>query len=889
MRLTAAPVPTTPKPLFDADALRQTLAAGTRPLTALKRLLQQGDAELRRRFESGAPVADLVRSRAALVDAILAEAGQLHLQGAALALVAVGGYGRGELHPCSDIDILVLVQEPDGGRHRDRIAAFITLLWDVGLEVGHSVRTLEDCVTQAEADITVATSLMEARLLSGDAALFERMHAATGPAAIWPAPAFFAAKWREQQERHSKYHDTASKLEPNVKESPGGLRDIQTIGWVAKRHFGAQTLHGLVDKGFLTEDEYQRLDAGQDYLWRVRFGLHLLNGRREDRLLFDAQIKLAKQAGLQDAPNNLGVEQFMQQYYRTVLELSRLNDMLLQLFDEAILNPSQGEPVALTPDFVDQSGFLTAKDPDLFERKPAALLEIFHVLEQHPRLKGVSAETIRRLRGSLQRIDESFRTDPANRALFMDILREPQGVTHELRRMNRYGVLGRYLPAFGAVVGRMQYDLFHAYTVDEHTLFVVSNLRRFALSRYDHEFPICSRIMQALPKPEVAYLAGLFHDIAKGRGGDHSELGAVEAEQFCLEHGLSRYEARLAAWLVQNHLMLSLTAQKKDISDPEVIQAFAAAVGDQLHLDYLYLLTVADVRATNPELWNSWKAGLFNELYQSASQALRRGTEAPLDKDELMGETQRQAATLLQARGLDPTAMQDVWAHLSEEYFLRHSPDEVAWHTANLAARLQGDAPLVFLRPHTERGGTAICVYSRHDDFIFGRVTAVLSQLGLTILDARIVPVGADASLDDYVVLEDTGVPIEDPERLTEIERVLLREINRKNASPIAVTRRAPRQVRMFTTPTHIQFSDDTRNRRTVLEITAGDRPGLLSQIGQALKACGLKLQNAKITTVGERAEDVFFITDAARRPLDDLAARESLRAALLARIGESA
>jgi [protein-PII] uridylyltransferase len=780
-----------------------------------------------------------------------------------------------------------LVAESDGGRHADAIAAFVTSLWDIGLEVGHSVRTVEECVHQSGQDITVATSLMEARKILGDEALYQRLRTATGPDRLWPSQEFFAAKLKEQQQRHAKYHDTAYKLEPNVKESPGGLRDIQTVGWVAKRHFGADTLHGLVDHGFLTEDEYQRLQAGQEHLWRLRFALHLLHGRREDRLLFDGQIKLARLAGFEDAPHNLGVEQFMQQYYRAALEISRLNEMLLQLFDEAILNPTRSEAVPLSPDFADQGGFLSARAPDLFERKPGALLGIFHVLEQHPRLKGVSAETLRQLRRNLDRIDEGFRADPAHRETFMDILKEPQGVTHELRRMNRYGVLGRYLPAFGAVAGRMQYDLFHAYTVDEHTLFVVSNLRRFALARYDQEFPLCSRIMQALPKPEVAYLAGLFHDIAKGRGGDHSELGAVEAGQFCLEHGLSRYEARLCAWLVQHHLLLSITAQKRDISDPEVIQAFAAQVGDQMHLDYLYVLTVADVRATNPELWNSWKAGLFSELYQRASVALRRGTETPLDKDELIGETQRRAQDILKTYGLETGALRAVWHSLSEEYFLRHSADEIAWHTANLASRLQGDSPLVFLRPHTERGGTAVCVYSRHDDFIFGRVTAVLSQLGLTVLDARIVPVGSDASLDTYVVLEDTGVPIEDPERLAEIEQVLLRETGRRNASPIAVTRRAPRQVRMFATATDIQFSQDPRNHRTVLEITAGDRPGLLSQIGQALKACGLRLQNAKITTVGERAEDVFFVTDAAHGSLD-AAACERLREALLVRIGEN-
>ena len=876
-------------PLFDTDALKRRLAGEARPVAALKQLLRQGDSELHRRYAAGEPVDTLVRGRAVLVDAIVAQVFQLHLAGSGsrLALVAVGGYGRGELHPSSDIDILLLVDEPSGGPGREHIAAFITALWDIGLEVGHSVRTSGECVEQAQVDVGVATSLMEARLLMGDAALFQRMRTDTGPAQLWPSQQFFTAKLKEQQERHAKYHDTAYKLEPNVKESPGGLRDIQTIGWVAKRHFGVETLHGLVDRGFLTGDEYQRLSAGQDYLWRLRYALHLLHGRREDRLLFDSQIKLAKQAGFIDAPGSLGVEQFMQQYYRTVLEVSRLNEMLLQLFDEAILNPSLGEPVPLGTDFADRGGFLTTRSPDLFERRPSALLQIFHVLEQHPRLKGVSAETLRQLRLNLHRIDDSFRADPANRALFMDILREPQGVTHELRRMNRYGVLGRYLPAFGAVSGRMQYDLFHTYTVDEHTLLVVSNLRRFMLARYDHEFPLCSRIMQALPKPELAYLAGLFHDIAKGRGGDHSELGSVEAEQFCIEHGLSRYDARLCAWLVQNHLLLSITAQKKDISDPEMIQAFSARVGDQLRLDYLYVLTVADVRGTNPELWNSWKAGLFSELYQSASLALRRGNAAPLDKDALIAETQDRARSLLKARGLEPGAIGAVWDELSEEYFLRHTADEIAWHTANLTARLQGDAPQVFLRPHTGRGGTAVCVYSKDDDFIFGRVTAVLSQLGLTVLDARIVPVGSDASLDTYVVLEDTGMSIEDPERLTEIEQVLLREIGRRNASPIAVTRRAPRQVRMFTTATHIQFSDDARNHRTVLEITAGDRPGLLSQIGQALKACGLRLQNAKITTVGERAEDVFFITDAGHRPLDE-AARSRLQGALLDRIGEN-
>ncbi|MGH8373530.1 MAG: [protein-PII] uridylyltransferase, partial [Gammaproteobacteria bacterium] len=581
-------------------------------------------------------------------------------------------------------------------------------------------------------------------------------------------------------------------------------------------------------------------------------------------------------------------EQFMQDYYRSIKELGLLNEILLQSLEEVILAPVSADITPLDDAFTARNGFLHANDPELFTRRPSALLEIFHSLQQHPRLKGVGATTLRALRQSLHQIDTIFRAEPANRELFMTVLREPQGVTHELRRMNRYGVLGRYLPAFGAVVGRMQYDLFHTYTVDEHILFVVSNLRRFALSRYDEEFPLCSQIMQALPKPEIAYLAALFHDIAKGRGGDHSELGAQDAESFCLDHGLSRYEARLVSWLVQNHLLLSITAQKRDINDPQVVHEFASRVSDQMHLDYLYILTVADVRGTNPDLWNSWKASLFKELYRATSEALRHGLENPIDKDELIHETQQVAMQELRERGFDTSAILRVWDALSEEYFLRHTADEIVWHTSTLSRVTPDRLPLAFVREQPQRGGTAVCVYSHQDDFIFGRVTAVLSQLGLTVLDARLMPVGIDSRLDTYVVLEDDAAPTSEPERLREIERVLRHEINRHNASPIPVTRRAPRQVRMFTTPTQIHFAEDAVNARTVLEISAGDRPGLLSQIGQALKACEVRLQNAKITTVGERAEDVFFITGADGRPFDDAEAQARLRAALLSRIGEA-
>lgn len=859
-------------------------------LADLRSALHAVDETQRQQFAADVSVEQLVRERAQAVDKLMQHAFQLYLSQfeSELALAAVGGYGRSELHPHSDVDLLILLPTRNRERFRPAVEHFIACLWDLGLPASHSTRTVKECVAQAQADVTVATNLMEARYLAGASDLFTDLRQKMAPDKLWPAKEFFRAKREEQRTRHTKHHDTAYRLEPDIKEGPGGLRDIQMIAWVAKRHFNTNSLHSLVEHGFLTQKEYQSLCTGQAFLWRVRFALHLLYSRCEDRLLFDAQPRLANQFGYQDSPQSLAVEQFMQDYYRAIKELSLLNEMLLQLLEEGLLDEYHSVSTPLTEEFEERSGFLHVRDTQLFARRPVALLELFHVLEQHPRLKGVSAATLRNLRGNLDLMDNAFRSNPAHRALFMQILREPLGVTHALRRMNRYGVLGQYLPAFGEVVGRMQYDLFHMYTVDEHILLVVSNLRRFVLSRYDTEFPLCSQIMQALPKPELAYLGALFHDIGKGRGGDHSELGAQDAERFCLEHSLSRYDAHLVAWLVQHHLLLSLTAQKKDIQDLQVIQKFARQVGDQVHLDYLYVLTVADVRGTNPKLWNSWKASLFVDLYHNASQALRHGLENPIDKDELIREVQGRALALLQDQGMEAQAVRAAWDAFTDEYFLHHSADEIAWHTNGMHRWMANDRPLVFLRQQTLRGGTTMCVHSHADETIFGRVTAMLAELGLTILDARLVPMNNGGRLDTYVVLEDHGEPIVDSERLAEIEQALRREIQRRNEPPMTVVRRAPRQVRMFTTPTQIQFAEDPANQRTVLEISTGDRPGLLSLIGQALGECEIRLQNAKITTVGERAEDVFFITDAHNQPLDETAARERLHAALLMRLGDT-
>jgi [protein-PII] uridylyltransferase len=862
------------------DALPTRLAAPADPVADFRTVLAEGAAELRTRFEAEEPIGDLVRDRARLVDAVLAAAWQLRTGKAVhdLALVAVGGYGRGELHPCSDIDVLVLLPKGESESWQPGLEAFLTFLWDIGLEVGHSVRSIDDCQREALADISVATALMEARLLVGPEPLFAAMRRALSSERVWPSAEFYAAKVREQQARHHRYFDTAYNLEPNVKASPGGLRDIQTIAWVAKRHFGADTLDELVGHGFLTEPELRKLKLAQDFLWRVRFALHVITGRREDRLLFDHQARLAKLFGYEDATYTLAVEQFMQRYYRTVMDISLLNEMLLQLFREVLLTDQRLPPEPLNPRFQVRGDALEITAEDVFARYPSAMLELFSVLTQNPQLQGVRASTLRALQRNLWLIDEEFRQNPRHHRLFLELLRAPEGVTRALRRMNLYGVLGRYIPAFGRIVGRMQYDLFHAYTVDAHTLFVLRNLRRLALTRFDHEFPRQSQIFQQLPKPELAFLAALFHDIAKGRGGDHSELGGVDAEAFCLEQGLGRYDARLVAWLVRHHLLLSVTAQKKDISEPSVVNEFARTVGDQVHLDYLYVLTCADVRGTNPKLWNAWKASLFEDFYERTKRALRRGLESPVDPEELITETQSEARELLTKDGIAPDAVQRTWSQLSEAYFLRHSAAEVAWHTGLLAHRAADDeSPLVAVRPQAGRGGTAIFTWTPHRYRSFSRTTAVLDQMGLNILDARITPTrnGYDAAV--FVVLEDNGTPITDRTRVHEIEQGLARALAERAQGPATVARRVPRQMRVFTTQPQVTFSDDERNARTILELVAGDRPGLLSEVGRAFVDCKLDVHGARIVTVGERAEDVFYLTDSEGRPLD-AATRERLR-----------
>ena len=853
--------------------------------STIRETLATAGEDLRKRFEAGESVARLVRDRAAAIDTVLVDLWNAQVGERGAALVAVGGYGRGELHPYSDLDVMLLLPDELSADAEDALSAFVTSLWDVGLEIGHSVRTLGQCTEEAGADLTVATTLMEARLLAGPPQLFDAMQDVIAPNKMWPPARFFEEKRKEQIARHHRYHDTAYNLEPNVKSSPGGLRDIQMIGWVAKRQFGAATLAELVDHEFLTPGQLKRLQDGEEFLWRIRFALHVLTGRREDRLLFDHQRKLAEMLGYEDATYTLAVEQLMQRYYRTVMELSRLNEMLLQQFEEVILMDPDAPAEPLNQRFQVKNGFLQTVDEGVFAREPSALLELFLLLQQNPEIRGVSAYTIGSVKRHLHLIDDEFRQNPRNHRLFLKILRAEEGVTHELRRMNVYGVLGLYIPAFGRIVGRMQYDLFHAYTVDEHTLFVVSNLRRFALERFNDEFPHCSQIMQALEKPEIAYLAGLFHDIAKGRGGDHSELGAVDAEAFCLEHGLSKYEARTVSWLVRHHLILSTTAQKKDLGDPDVINEFAETVGDPTHLDYLYILTVADVRGTDPKLWNSWKAQLFRDLYELTKRALRRGLERPIEGEQLLAEKKEKAQRYLDEADVPRGDVDRVWALFHDSYFLRYRSSEIAWHTEWLADSDTGsDIAIVDIRRRRTGDGIEAALYTPQARHTFAHATAVLDELGLTIIDARLVPLENGYSIDHYVIMEsDKRVEI-DEARINKIRRSLTRVLMASDEEISKVTRPVTRQARMFTTKTQVDFSLTANSDATVLELVAADRPGLLSAVGKVFIEHGIDISSAKIMTIGERAEDVFYISDEAGN-LITAEAQDNLKKALLAKL----
>jgi [protein-PII] uridylyltransferase len=850
------------KHLFNRETFEYSLKISNQPLALYKEILHEGNQYLSDQFKASEAIKILVHKRAWLIDQLLEFAWKSSIKTDELALVAVGGYGRGELHPASDIDLMILENTRTGTETKQQIESFLVFLWDVGLEVGHSVRTVKDCIREAKADITVVTNLMESRLLCGNKKLYESMRSATGPQKIWPSRKFFKSKWEEQIARHNKFANTEHNLEPNIKEGPGGLRDIQMIGWVAKRHFESPRIRDLVQHGFLTNDEYQTLDSSRDLLWRIRFALHITTGRREDRLLFDTQRNVAKLLGFHSHDNS-GVEQFMKMYYKTAREMNRLNEMLLQNFQEDIIYANRKEKIKpVNKRFQIRNDFIEVCNKNVFKHFPFALLELFLLIQQNPSIKGVRSDTIRLIRKHAEFIDDDFRNDIRNRSLFLEIIRQPRYVGHELRRMHRYGILSSYLPEFGQIEGMMQFDLFHVYTVDEHILFVVRNMRLFGMEQYAKDFPLCNQVIKKLPKQELLYIAGLFHDIAKGRGSNHSEAGAIDAFEFCQKHELSEYDSKLVSWLVEQHLLMSLTAQRMDISDPDIISNFANRVSDQTHLDYLYLLTVADICGTNPGLWNSWKSALLDDLYHKTQQALRRGLENPINKTERIKEVKDESLTMIGKTVISSDELRNLWELLGDDYFLRHSPDEITWHTKAITKTREEDLPLVLIRRKTSRGGSEVFIYTRDQDNIFAASTRAMDQMGLNIVDARIITSNNGYTLDTYIVLEENGDFINSKSHSDEIKAKIKHALINLDNIPQRVSRISGRQLKYFKIPTNINFSSDEKNGRTIMEVTTSDRPGLLSQIGIAMSFCGVSLHAAKIATYGERAEDIFYITD---------------------------
>jgi [protein-PII] uridylyltransferase len=853
--------------LLDLDA-----ADAADQLAALRDFLrdavQGADAHLAEQFWAGRDVLELVHSRAWVVEQLLLLAWRRLVPfNDEIGLVAVGGYGRGELHPGSDVDLLILLGDDIGDKlPRQAIESFVQLLWDAGFYLGHSVRTVAQCIEEADKDIVTATALMESRLLAGSLGLLERMLEGTSPQRLWPAARFFEAKFEEQQARHERFHETAYNLEPNIKEGPGGLRDIQTISWVTRRHFGADHLHGLVTHEFLTDSEYHDLVGGKRFLWRVRFALHLLAGRSEDRLLFDYQSQIAERFGFEDSETSLAVEQFMQLYYRTVMRLERLNESLLQLFREAFLGRDDDELRDLNKSFRARNGFLEPRHGDVFAENPVTLMEMFELLARDENLLGVTAATIRAIRDHLYLVNAEFRADPQVNEHFLDLLRQPEGIYTQLQRMNRYGLLAAYIPAFGNIVGRMQYDLFHVYTVDQHTLFVVRNLRRFAYGKYRELFPHARKVFKRISKPELLYLAAIFHDIAKGRGGRHSELGAVDADEFCATLDIEPAERKMVVWLVRHHLLMSQTSQRKDLSDPLNIQEFAEAVGNTRYLDHLYLLTVADIAGTDPKLWNNWKNKLLWELYLAAGDALRRGLENPVKRATRIRETRSSALSRLLRRGVDPEAINQHWEVLPERAFWRLSPDQLEWTTE--ASVEQDSKQTIVMRPVQPHGVSELLVSVPDHDGLFASITSVLDEMGMDVMSARVLTTRNGFSYDLFQVMDQHGHVINEVDAAELVERLL--EATGDGAPQAFVQRKMPRRLKHFTTDTKVSFNEDPDGAGTVLRLSCHDQPGLLSRIAAAIVSQGLQVHSARIATFGEKVEDTFLISDPERQPLTD-------------------
>ena len=851
-------------------------AKSNHDIKAINQWRSDVENQLQESFENGQSIRDIILARSNLIDEALQFLWQhAELDQTDLALFAVGGYGRREMLPYSDVDIMILSEDEINPEQEQLISTFISSLWDVGnFKPGISVRTINECVNQASSDMTVATTLIEARLIIGNENLCKwprRIVSRT-----WTDKTFFDAKMDEQHKRYAQHNNTESNLEPDIKNAPGGIRDINQIGWIAKRHFRVNRIYDLVHLGFISEFELGVLEEAESFLWEIRHHLHRLTKRDENRLLFDYQRDIAAKFGYvrEEAHHpNYPIEQFMKRYYRSAQQVSTLNEMLLAYFNESVITPRlpqyERQIEEINQNFKLVDGKLAVQHHKIFSENPNAILEIFYLLANRPEIEGIRARTLRLLTLAGKRIDQDFRDNPVHQALFMAIIRSPHRLYDTMVAMKRYGVLGNYIPAFGQILGLMQYDLFHIYTVDAHTLLLLRNLNRFKEPEFAKEFPVVSSVFQRLTRRDIVYLAAIFHDIAKGRGGDHSELGASDAIKFCRSHGFTERESNLVAWLIQNHLVMSVTAQKKDISDPDVVKEFAEKMGDMEHLDYLYTLTVADINATNPKLWNTWRASLMRQLYTQARDVIRSGLGRPVDYQMLIEDTKFAASELLvQDFSLDE--VEKVWQELGDDYFLKETADEIAWHTRAILQHGDNPAPLVLMRAHRKYAQDAvqIFIYTQDQPNLFATTVAILDRMNLDVQDARIITATKAFSLDTYVVLDRFGTLLTDPEREATVIEALKDALSHSDEYPGLMQRRIPRQLRHFDIENTVDISINPALNQNMVEIATLDHPGLLAKIGGLFMMQGLDIHSAKIATLGERAEDIFFVTKKDGNPM---------------------
>jgi [protein-PII] uridylyltransferase len=819
-------------------------------------------------FERWTPKANpeaLLREHAKIVDrALIALWALVQIPGSAL--VAVGGYGRGELAPYSDIDLLVLMPE---GYQDSEIAPYaetlVTALWDIGLDVGHSIRSVSECIEQANQDVSIATALLESRGIAGPQQLVRNLKKA------WTEQIqvadFAQSKLLEMQQRHARHQDTPYSLEPNCKESPGGLRDLQVLRWVTTAFGLSPKWQDLARDGLITPIEARELARGQKRLLLIRGHLHLAAGRREDRLVFDLQNAVAARMDMKPKGNRRASEVLMQGYYRSAKVVLQISSMLLANLEPRLFpSPSMSanaQPRDIDEDFQEVYGLLELRDAELFERKPDAILRAFLIVQQHSELRGMSPKTIRAIWNHRDRIDTGFRRAPEHRALFLELFKQPQGIVHGLRLMNDLGVLGRMLPVFRRIVGQMQHDLFHVYTVDQHILQVIRNLRRLTMDEHAHEFPLCSRLMAQFQWPWVLYIAALFHDIAKGRGGDHSELGKFEVRRFAKDYGLDKETQKLLSFLVEHHLTMSSVAQKQDLADPETIQQFAKLVKTPHTLTALYLLTVADIRGTSPKVWNNWKARLLEELYHKTLQLLstegqRAQTQVDFPHDAFYVKTQ-EAERLLRLHGRDPQAAKEFWKTLELQYFLRHDPNDIEWHARMLAWQSTPDKPIVLARVAPDEVGLQVVVYQHDEHDLFARICAFFDAQNLSVLDAKIHTTSTGYALDTFVV-DHRQFHEHQREMANIVEAGLAAALQNRATLPEPVKGRISRQSRYFPIPPTVDLRPDSRGQFHVLTVTAADRSGLLYSIARTLVAHRVSLQTARVMTLGERAEDTFLI-----------------------------